>query len=360
VLWRYRWRQPQDGLPVPLQIQLLEIDYLDTWRQGGAASGNVVVNGIEYDPIGRRVAYWLYDQHPGDVTMRPGSRIISKRVDAGLVGHYYDAARPGQGRGISRLAPVISTARDLQLLLDAEINRKNMEARLGVIASGDMAGAINVPTGSSVDAMSQLRQLGDLPSGGIVQLPPGLSINTIAPNAAPGFPENVKLYLHLISAGVGVPYELMTGDMSEVNFSSARVRRLDFKRANERQQWNNHIPNFLMPVSQAFCTGAVMVNKATRQARIGATEWTTPRIEYVNPAQEVEAAVMAIASGQASISSFIRGRGDDPKTVFAELESDFKALKGAGVLEMLMFMLKGKDFGSSGGGSQASAQGNKP
>ena len=64
VLIRLRTRRLEDGLPVPLQLQLLEIDWLDT-SKNGAHGGNDIVSGIERDPLGRVVAYWLFDQHPG-------------------------------------------------------------------------------------------------------------------------------------------------------------------------------------------------------------------------------------------------------------------------------------------------------
>jgi capsid protein len=70
VLVRLRPRRLSDGLAVPLQLQLLEIDWLDSTRNsmlGGSAdvaAGNVVIEGIEYDALGRVAAYWLWDQHP--------------------------------------------------------------------------------------------------------------------------------------------------------------------------------------------------------------------------------------------------------------------------------------------------------
>jgi len=60
VLIRLRTRRPEDGLPVPVpvQLQVLEIDWLDSARNQENGP-NTIINGIEYDPIGRIVAYWL-------------------------------------------------------------------------------------------------------------------------------------------------------------------------------------------------------------------------------------------------------------------------------------------------------------
>ncbi|MCB2022291.1 MAG: phage portal protein, partial [Burkholderiaceae bacterium] len=63
-LIRLRARRPEDGLAVPLQIQLLEPEHLPMHMNTDLANGNVVRAGIEFDGLGRRVAYHLYRAHP--------------------------------------------------------------------------------------------------------------------------------------------------------------------------------------------------------------------------------------------------------------------------------------------------------
>jgi len=56
---RFRPWLTRDGLRVPLQLQLLEADFLDQSRTMATVTGHVM-QGVEFDMIGRRVAYWLY------------------------------------------------------------------------------------------------------------------------------------------------------------------------------------------------------------------------------------------------------------------------------------------------------------
>jgi capsid protein len=49
---------------------------------------------------------------------------------------------------------------------------------------------------------------------------------------------------------------MMTGDVSQVNFSSARIRRLDYKREAEREQWLHVIPRLIAPMVRAFVDAA--------------------------------------------------------------------------------------------------------
>jgi hypothetical protein len=47
----------------------------------------------------------------------------------------------------------------------------------------------------------------------ITQLPEGLNLTVVEPKAAPATCEYLKFNLHLIAAGWGVTYEMMTGDV---------------------------------------------------------------------------------------------------------------------------------------------------
>lgn len=341
VLVRLRPRYASDGLPIPLQLQLLEIDWLDSSKTM-QYHGNQIVNGIEYNVLGVIVAYWLWDQHPGDTNHFIGSRNASSRIDAKSIIHLFSPNRPGQGRGFSRLAPVIARVRDLQLYEDAELARKNLETRLGVIASGDVASMVNpASTGdyNGVDHARQSGELGELSSGAITQVPPGTNLTLVEPKAAPGYVDYVKHQLHIIATGMGVTYEMLTGDMNEVNFSSARVRLLDLRRAIQQMQWLTIIPKLLDPIHNAMVE-AIHLSGAIK-GRDTTVNYSPPKWDYVNPEQDVKADLAEIGAGLSSLSEKLRQRGYNPAEVFAEIKSDFDTLEKLGILQTMLFMQKG-------------------
>jgi len=348
VLVRLRARRPEDGLPVPLQIQLLEIDWLDTLRNSGMGgrggadipTGHSIIEGKQYDALGRVVAYWLFPDHPGGTGLQMSRRTsVSQPVPASQIIHLYAPSRPGAGRGFSRFAPVISRVRDLQLLEDAELARKNLESRLAVVASGDVAGLAN-PNFADPEKAATTGDLGQLPSGGIVNIPPGMNLSTVAPNAAPGHDNNVKLHLHLIAAGLGVTYEDITGDLSEVNMGSARVGIMNKRRRVEQIQWQVIIPKLIDPVWRAFVDAAVLIGVQRRPDY--RNEHSTPRWEYINPAQDAEAELSLISGGLLSWSESLRRRNYKPADVFAEFKSDIDTLRASGVLDVLLALQKGR------------------
>jgi lambda family phage portal protein len=335
VLLRIRPRLPEDGLAVPVQLQMLEVDWIDDTRRDASRSGHVVINGVEYDQIGRRVGWWLYDQHPGSAGLGGlPARLDSRLVPDAMIIHLANVTRPGQRRGVSRLAPVINTVRDLHLLKDAELARRNLESRIGVVASGDVS---SMADGVRVDGKEGAQSLGDLPSGGVLQLPPGLNLTTVAPNAAPGYLDTVKHETQLICAAGGWTYEAATGDMRMVNYSSARIRRLDFRREIERLQWQTIDPMLCQRIDAAFVAHAKLAGLIPPSAS-WTCEHTYPRWPHVDPVKDVAGELAEIAGGLSTISEGVRARGNDPLTVHAEGAEDYKRLKASGLLDLMMLL----------------------
>ena len=120
VLVRLRERRVDDGLPVPLQLQVLEGDHLDSAKTEELRDGGFVLQGIEFDRLGRRRAYWLFPTHPGDGR----GALVSHRVPATRVLHLFERLRPGQVRGVPWFAPVMLKLRDLDAYDEAELVRR--------------------------------------------------------------------------------------------------------------------------------------------------------------------------------------------------------------------------------------------
>lgn len=127
VFFRFRSRRPEDGLSVPMQLQMIPSEMLPLTRNEQHPGGNVIRQGIEFDRIGRRVAYHFLRRHPGDTT-DPGLAGETVRVPASEVIHMIDPVDAGQLRGVSRFAPAIVKLFLLDQYDDAELDRKKVAA----------------------------------------------------------------------------------------------------------------------------------------------------------------------------------------------------------------------------------------
>jgi lambda family phage portal protein len=212
VLVRRRARRPIDGLPVPMQLQVLEADFLDASKTdvGGTAR---TVQGIEFDPLGKRRAYWLYTEHPGDAYGALRGGIESRAVPASEIAHVYEKQRT-QARGVPWGAPVIRSLRDLDDYEVAEIVRKKTEACVTAIVFGDDESQQGIAP-SVVDADGN--RVEQFEPGLIAYARGGKDIRFNQPAATGGYGEYKRASLHTVSAGFRVPYELLTGDLSQVN-----------------------------------------------------------------------------------------------------------------------------------------------
>lgn len=75
---------------VPLRLQVLEAEYLDSSRDGTLPNGNVIRSGIEFNKSGKKVAYYLYKEHPGDSCFSASSSV---RLPAHEILHIYGPLR---------------------------------------------------------------------------------------------------------------------------------------------------------------------------------------------------------------------------------------------------------------------------
>jgi capsid protein len=104
------------------------------------------MRGIEYDAIGRRRAYWLFPDHPGDTSVPLSRSLTSARVPADGIAHLFERQRV-QSRGVPWGAPAMRALRDLDDWTKAELVRKKTEACLvGVVLGADEADQGVAPT----------------------------------------------------------------------------------------------------------------------------------------------------------------------------------------------------------------------
>jgi lambda family phage portal protein len=318
VLVRRRWRRLEDGLPLPMQLQVLEADFLDTNKDGRLPSGHRVIQGVEFDLLGRRVAYWLFKEHPGS-SHRSASTLIStsQRVSADDVLHVFRQDRPGQVRGPSWFAPVVLTAKDFDELKDATLMKQKVAACLSIVTT-DVNG--DAPALGVTDASDPTTD--SLAPGMVLNLPPGREVTVVNPPTVAEFGEYSKTTLREIATGLGVSYEDLTGDYTALPFSAARMSRLRHWSRVEKWRWRLLIPQFLNPVWGWAMQAAELAGQTT----IPVTKWTTPALPMMEPDKEGLAIQRNIRAGIQTHSEAIRERGYNPDTFIDELVADFKRL----------------------------------
>ncbi|TWD54536.1 lambda family phage portal protein [Agrobacterium vitis] len=307
-------------LPLAFQVEVLEPDYLVSYANEGVgvanvAAGNTVIQGIEYDADGQRVAYHLYKHHPGSLYRLFGAGTV--RVPAEDVIHVYRQDRPGQSRGVPWGAPVIMTLWDLADYEDAELMRQKIAACFAVFWI-DSNGTLKLGSDGKPEAPEYNADM--LEPGMQQRLPPGTDVKFSTPPTTAGYPDYLRSMIRKIAIGYGVPYEALAGDLSQVNFSSGRMGWLEFQRTITHWQSQMLIPHFCERVAEWFLDAADLVSPGISGG--ASVSHTEPRREMIDPAKEIPGIRDAIRAGLMSRSSALREMGENPEEVDAEMAAD--------------------------------------
>ncbi|MDP2430569.1 MAG: phage portal protein [Pseudomonadota bacterium] len=328
-LVRLRPRRAEDGLVVPLQIQLLEPEHLPVSMNTDLPSGNVVRAGIEFDKLGRRVAYHLYRSHPEDGALAPMSGqggIDTVRVDAAEIIHLFRPLRPGQIRGEPWLSRALVKLNELDQYDDAELVRKKTAAMFaGFITRLSPEDNLMGEGNSDQNGVA----LAGLEPGTLQILEPGEDVKFSQPaDVGASYGEFLRMQFRAVAAAMGVTYEQLTGDLTQVNYSSIRAGLLEFRRRCEAIQHGVIVHQLCRPIWSAWMAQAALSGTlklpgySKRRREYLACKWIPQGWQWVDPQKEFNAMVTAIRAGLLSRSEAISSFGYDAEDIDREIAAD--------------------------------------
>jgi capsid protein len=134
--------------------------------------------------------------------------------------------------------------------------------------------------------------------------------------------------LRRIAATIGVTYEDLTGDYSQVNFSSARMARMAHWANVHDWRWNMLIPQLCRGV-----WGWAMELSAGLEGwtETPGAEWSPPPMPMLEPDKEGLAYSRLVRSGAMTLYQAIRERGEDPASHLAEIAEGNAKLDELGI-----------------------------
>lgn len=294
---------------VPIEIQVLEIDFLDINKSSTTvnADGSYTFMGIEFNKQGKRVAYWLYDKHPGEIMNF--SSMTSKRVPVEDVIHVFEKLRPGQQVGVPFGVSAFMRAKDTDEYNDAQVMRQKIAACYAVFVKDGGVG--------STMTTSDKEEFERVEPGMIYRLGESDEVTFASPPTTENFAEFNRVLVQHIAAGFGTTYENVTGDLSNVNFSSGRMGWIEHHRNIEDWQQNVMI-NMLCKKIFAWFVDAIKLKGAIPVAVSVSAGWTPPRREMIDPSKEVKGIQAQIRNMLLSPSDAIMQNGFDPEEVLEE------------------------------------------
>jgi lambda family phage portal protein len=319
--------------PFGLSLQFIDVSWLDEIYNDRLPNGNRVVMSVEVDDFDRPVAYYLTP--PTDEFTYPGAMAGGgtqgrqrTRILADQIIHAYLIDDENQTRGLPWAHTVMVDTQMLDGYSEAEL----VAARAGACKTGFLKPEADAPFDGDEEEESEIESV---EPGMVQKLPRGYDWINYDPshpnNNYEGFMRGV---LRGVAAGLGVSYTSLTGDLSQVNFSSIRAGLLE-----ERDVWRALqefvAESFCEPVYRAWLEMAFL-NKAVEitasdYERVIEPAWQPRGWQWVDPLKDIKATVEAINNGLGTRTAALAEQGLDFEEVVSRLAEEQAMLDKHGI-----------------------------
>lgn len=320
-----------------LKLQLLEVDDLDT--SVTMNGGNRVVGGVEIDQYRKPVAYHIkvYDTW--------GFWVNSQRIDASRVIYLPYITRPSQIREIAPIAPSLGRVDDVNELIDAAVEKERVLAHLSVVVEKEgstlTGGVAGLGRGFGSDGEEPV---GDqeppqeiLDQGTVTYLKPGEKISTVAPAGSSSTVDPmIKTTQRLAGGGVGLSYETVSRDMSQVNYSSARQGLLEDEKTYRAQQ--KYLIQHLLDIIYPLWLQLEVLNGHLNLPDYFRTPekyekhiWITAGWDWIDPVKEANANKTALETNQKTLQEICAEKGKDWRDVLRQRAQEEQMMKDLGL-----------------------------
>lgn len=314
-------------LELPLQVQLIACDRVRGEQPHKPVDGNFVLDGIEVNEAGERVAYWVSKGHPTDpTTVRFAEEYV--RIPASEMLHAYVCEDVDQLRGTPWFAPLINQLKDTGDYQYNELTSAKLRACLAW-AWNPGSGNQNGLPGTNGAGGESAGSLTDGDGNQVAAMQPGMILNvggdgSVVPLQAPSN-EHAESYMqHMLrstSTGApGVKGSTLTGDYRGSSFASERSADNEVWPEIECvQDWFADV--FVRPVYEAvidygFLMGWFRESEFSpadyrqRRSDIVAAAFQGPVPRSINPKDDAAASALEIKNGTSSpqIEAAKRGR----------------------------------------------------
>ncbi len=308
------------------RLRLIPPELVDESLTRELADGACIVQGVEFDADGTRVAYHLLPYRPHDQFANYAPPV---RVSADDILHVMKPLAAGQVRGVSWLAPVILPASEFDQLCDALLVGTKVAAMHAAFLI-DMNGTGGEPYDGTGEG--GILETG-LEPGTMKRLPTGIDVKFNTPGQAQEIGAFLRLNLQQLAAGLGLPDYLVSGDLTGANYSSLRAGLLPFRQRVEQIQYGILVPQFLRPVWQRVVMHGVLSGELvapdfeSAPRDYLACDWLPPAFQQVDPMKQVQADVAELGAGLTSRRKLAAERGWALEDLDSEIAADTRTQK---------------------------------
>ena len=296
-------------------LKFIDVSYLDEMYNETLPSGNRVIMSIEIDSENRAVAYWLTTPST-DIMFSKRQVRTRQRIPADQMIHSFIVNDDeSQVRGLTQFHAVLLQGKDLYSFVQAVINSAKMTAMaFGMVSRKSQDGTEY--TGAEDDEGNPVMPEFDVQPASILEMPPDTEFTQFDPKQpTQNFVEFKQSMEMTLAAGLEVSGFSLTGDYSQVNYSSARVGL-----GEERDMWRElqdfvtdefHREVFDAWLHSSWLSGGVDITPREFNAVCDTSMWRPRGWAYVDPQKEIKAALDGIAGNILTRTDHFAAQGID-------------------------------------------------
>lgn len=310
---------------IPFKLQLLEVDELDKSAQI-KTNNTRCFDGVEVDLQNKPLKYHIkkYD------TL--GISTSSESIDAKNVIYLRRLKRPSQIREVSEIARTSERISNTDEYLTSVGIKERVAACFAAFITKQTPGS-NAGFGrsGSVKTSESGAPLKNITPGMIQYLKTGEDAKVVAPNGQASDTEKyVRTEQRLLSSGMGLSYETVARDLSQVNYSSARQNLLEDKETYKF--WQRFlIDHFCEVIFDEFIKAIILKGYINFNQDI-LHEWVSRGWNWIDPLKEAKADETALNNNLSTLQRLCAEKGLDWKEVLSQRQKEKLYMQEIGLI----------------------------
>jgi len=316
------------------QLQAIDAELLDVRKNEPTKKGEIRL-GVEYNADGQVVRYWFREKEKNQYDRGKSYAIEAEHIIHGFISEW-----PDQSRGAPWMHASLERSKHLEKYEEAAIVKaRSTAATMGLLKSpaGDIpyegdGGLIEGGSDSSEVTIDQYD------AGTIKEIGDREFINVDSDYPHQMYASFVKAHLQGIASGLGISYHALANDLEGVNYSSIRAGVLEDREVFKGLQ-NWFVRCFIRPVFEEWLSWCWMRGKITIGTRplsralddYMLAHYQGRRWAWVDPQKDGNANKLAIDNRLKSRSQIMRESGDDPESVWREIQHEQEIMRELGV-----------------------------
>lgn len=326
--FRIMQSDPSAKTRVKLRLLSLEADRISTpWMYVGQPQYR---DGVEVDPYGRKLRYWVAKWHPGSsawaqppVAAQDFNQILPENMI-----HFYLIDRPEQTRGMPLLAQTLEIFAKTREWDEATLAAAQRAALFGVI----MVTNSDLMIGDNPSVLAP--EEWELESGMGVVAPPGYDVKQVSPeHPADKYADFKKSKLQDAGAAVDMPYNVLASDSSGHNYASGRLDWQGLVRhINVLRTWIEK-RDLRRVFAQWWAQARLAIPDFRGYPETVPATFRWPGFEHVDPQKEANAAKVRIEAGLQTYADYYAERGQDWRQQFGQIAAEKAERESLGILQ---------------------------